>query len=108
MPRSVAREPTSAVVRMLQRIDRKVRLNGFLERLSKGLDRSNGPPLETIEALVRHPPVGLRSEGWIVVLCHEDGSATYHLPPTTAFHRVTNADVFCGALEVRLPSSRFE
>ena len=37
MPRSGAGGPTSAIVRMLRRIDRKVRLNGFLERLSVAL-----------------------------------------------------------------------
>ena len=58
--------------------------------------------MDRIEALVRRPGVGLKTEGWLVVLCREDGSATYFLPPTKAFNRVTNAAFFCGALEARL------
>jgi len=70
--------------------------------LGTELDRHSGSHLERIEELMRRPPVGLRSEGWMIVLCREDGSATYFLPPTKAFHRVSNAAFFCGALEARL------
>ena len=78
----------------------------FLDMLATRLDRHRGPPQELLEELVRRPEVGLESEGWIAVVCRDDGSATYYLPPTKAHHRVTNADTFCAALESRLVRGR--
>lgn len=77
------------------RIDR----TAFLDAIANRLDLHHGPPDERIEDLVSRPEAGLESDGWIVVLCNEDGSAVYHLPPTTARQRVINADLFCGAVE---------
>ena len=48
------------------------------------------------------PADGLGSGGWLAVVCRDDGSATYSVPPTKAVNRVTNADLFCGAFESRL------
>lgn len=80
------------------RIDRPA----FLDRLAERLERHSGPPRELIAAFVRRPPAGLVSDGWLVVVCGEGSSATYHLPPTRAAHRVTNAELFCDALEMRM------
>jgi hypothetical protein len=49
-------------------------------------------------------PEWLRSQGWMMVVCREDGSAWFALPPTSAQSPVTNAPVFCAALERMLPS----
>lgn len=77
-----------------------------LEALVSGLDRHGGPPDQVLEELVRIPSAGLRSEGWISVVCRQDGTATYFLPPTRAHNRVTNAARFCAALEARLSDVR--
>ena len=76
--------------------------SAFLRLLAAELDRYSGCPLDRIEELASRPPVGLRSEGWLIVVCREGDEATYFVPPTQAFHRVTNAAFFCGALESRL------
>lgn len=78
----------------------------YLEALVSGLDRHRSPPDEILEELVCVPAAGLRSEGWIAVLCRPDGTATYFLPPTKAHNRVTNAERFCAALEARLSAVR--
>jgi hypothetical protein len=57
---------------------------------------------ERLEAAVGRPGAGLVSEGWIAVVCHEDGSARYRLLPTNAWNHVLNAELFCAALESRL------
>jgi hypothetical protein len=60
-----------------------------------------------LEAALRGEPVQgppwLQSEGWMTVLCREDGTAWFGLPPTAARSPVTNAAVFCGAMERMLP-----
>ncbi len=78
----------------------------YLEAFVSGLDRQQRPPHEVLEELVRIPAAGLRSEGWISVLCRQDGTATYFLLPTKAHNRVTNAERFCAALEARLSHLR--
>ena len=89
---------TSVIRRVPAAIDRPA----FLDALVDRLDRYHGPVSERIEDLVTRPEVGLESDGWIAVLCREDGSAVYHLPPTEVRQRVTNADLFFAALESRL------
>jgi hypothetical protein len=78
----------------------------FLDKLVGRLDRHHGPPSELLEELVTRPEAGLESDAWISVLCREDGSATYYLPPTQAHHRVLNPDLFCAAVESELQRSR--
>jgi hypothetical protein len=77
------------------RIDRAA----FHDEMVGRLDRHHGPPSELLEELVTRPKAGLVSDAWISVLCREDGSATYYLPPTQAHHRVLNPDLFCAAVE---------
>jgi len=77
------------------RVDRAA----FLDEMVGRLDRHHGPPSELLEELVTRPEAGLVSDAWISVLCREDGSATYYLPPTQAHHRVLNPDLFCAAVE---------
>jgi hypothetical protein len=77
------------------RVDRAA----FLDEMVGRLDRHHGPPSELLEELVTRPEAGLESDAWISVLCREDGSATYYLPPTQAHHRVLNPDLFCAAVE---------
>jgi hypothetical protein len=91
--------PEEPPVDALAAIDR----SAFVALLGDRLDKDDGAPHEVIESLIRRPAAGLKSEGWIVVVCREDGSSTYYLPPTRAHNRVVNADLFCGALEARLP-----
>lgn len=81
------------------RIDRAA----FLDSIVGRLDRHHGSPAELLEELVARPEAGLVSDAWISVLCNEDGSATYYLPPTQAHHRVLNPDLFCAAVESELP-----
>ena len=78
---------------------------GFLDSIAARLERYRGEPRVLLDELVRRPERGLESEGWIVVICPDDGPASYHLPPTTASGRLTNADLFCAALEARLLES---
>lgn len=80
------------------RIDR----TAFVDEIVGRLDRHHGSPFELIEELLARPEVGLESEAWIAVLCHQDGTATYYLPPTKAQNAVVNADLFCAAVESRL------
>jgi hypothetical protein len=82
-------------------IDRRA----FLDTLVNRLDRYQGQPHELLEQLLARPEAGLESGAWISVLCHENGSATYYLPPTKAHHRVLNNDLFCGAVESELQRS---
>ena len=79
---------------------------GYLDAFVEHLDRHDGPPEELIEELVSRPPAGLVSDAWLSVLCHEDGSATYYIPPTKAHHDVLNADLFCSAVESHLQRPR--
>lgn len=80
----------------------KIDREKFLEKIAKRLDHYHGSPQELLEQLVARPEAGLESEGWISVLCRDDGSATYYVLPTKAHNRVINAELFCGALESRL------
>lgn len=73
--------------------------SGFVDEIVDRLDRHHGPPGELIEELLARPQVGLLSEGWIVVLCRQDGTSTYFLYPTKAQNAVQNADQFCFAVE---------
>jgi hypothetical protein len=82
------------------RIDR----GALMDAIVRQLDRYHGSPVEVLEDLVVRPGAGLETDGWIAVVCRDDGTADYHLPPTRARQRVTNADLFCSALEVRLAS----
>jgi hypothetical protein len=84
--------------RVSPRIDRAA----FLDAIVGRLDRHHGPPSELLEELVTRPEAGLVSDAWITVLCREDGSTTYFLPPTRANHRVLNFDLFCAAVESEL------
>ncbi|HXV77853.1 MAG TPA: hypothetical protein VD788_16200 [Candidatus Polarisedimenticolaceae bacterium] len=85
-------------------IDRGV----FVEQVIADLEANAGDPRDPIERMLLRPFVGLTSEGWIAVVCSPDGSASYSLPPTRASNAVTNADIFCGALESRLPGPGLE
>jgi hypothetical protein len=76
---------------------------GFLKALLARLDRHDGSPDEVLDECVARPEAGLGAGTWIAVLCTADGSARYTLPPTPAGNRVLNADLFCAALEARLP-----
>lgn len=76
--------------------------SAFLDALAARLDRYHGPPEDLLEEVLTRPEAGLVSEGWIAVLCHGDGTATYHLPPTKAHNSVVNADLFCAGVESRL------
>ena len=78
----------------------------YQDTLVSRLDRHHGPPQELLEELVARPEAGLVTNAWISVSCRQDGSATYYLPPTKAHHRVLNADLFCAALESRLPQTQ--
>ena len=80
------------------RVDRAA----FFERIVGDLGSHGGAPEQRLTSWLSRPAAGLESEGWLAVVCHGDGSATYFVPPTKAANRVTNADLFCAALEARL------
>jgi hypothetical protein len=77
----------------------------FLDSVVRSLDAHDRPPQEIIERLVSRPERGLESDGWLAVLCYGDGTAAYYLPPTRVSQRVTNADLFCAAVESRLAAN---
>ena len=97
---SPAPEPTAAAVGPAEppAIDR----SELVAWVAEHLDLHSGPPTDLLELLLTKPEAGLESEAWIAVVCRDDGTADYCLPPTAACQRVTNADLFCTALESRL------
>lgn len=75
--------------------------------VAEALDAASQVDGALLEAALRGEPVQgpqwLQSEGWMTVLCREDGTAWFGLPPTAARSPVTNAAVFCAAMERMLP-----
>jgi hypothetical protein len=80
------------------RIDR----SSFVDQVLEELEAHGGDPQVAIDRSLLRPISGLVSEGWIVVVCEPGGEGIYSLPPTRAGNRVTNAGLFCAALETRL------
>jgi hypothetical protein len=80
----------------------RINRTAFLDRLVEELESQGDAPEERLASWLSRPAVGLESEGWLVVVCRDDGTASYSVPPTKAANRVTNADLFCAALEARL------
>ncbi len=76
--------------------------------VAEALDAGSQIDGALLEAALRGEPVQgpqwLQSEGWMTVLCRDDGTAWFGLPPTAARSPVTNAAVFCAAMERMLPS----
>lgn len=92
-PRPTARRDTYPV-----RFDSEA----FLEEVARRLDRQANLDLETLETAIAVYPAGLRSNGWILVVCRPDGTADYGVPSTRARSRVTNAALFCAAADSRI------
>ena len=76
--------------------------------VAQALDAASQVDGALLEAALRGEPVmgpqWLRSEGWMTVVCRDDGTAWYGLPPTAARSSVTNSQIFCAAMERMLPS----
>ncbi|HEX5043447.1 MAG TPA: hypothetical protein VFV75_11110, partial [Candidatus Polarisedimenticolaceae bacterium] len=77
------------------------------EDVAEALDAASHVDGALLEAALRGEPVQdpqwLQSEGWMTVLCRDDGTAWFGLPPTAARSPVTNAAAFCAAMERMLP-----
>ena len=80
----------------------------FLDEIARRLDAEADLNEVTLVEAVTHQPVGLRSEGWILVVCHEDGTARYDLAPLGAWGPLTNPSLFCAAIESILGGSERE
>ena len=70
----------------------------LLARLGEAMDRAGGSPAALLEDVFLRAGVSIPA-GWVPVVCRQDGSAFYALPPTEARGRVTNATTFCRALD---------
>ncbi|HET9298488.1 MAG TPA: hypothetical protein VFO11_00995, partial [Candidatus Polarisedimenticolaceae bacterium] len=79
------------------------------EDVGEALNAASNVDAALLEAALRGEPVQgpqwLQSEGWMTVLCRDDGTAWFGLPPTAARSQVTNAAVFCAAMERMLPAN---
>jgi hypothetical protein len=82
---------------------RHVRVDGeaFLAEVAAQLDRKS-IEAGSVEALIDEGPAGIEPEGWLLVICRDDESAVYGLPPSPATTRVTNVDAFCPRAEASL------
>lgn len=80
----------------------------FREDIGHVLDAASTLDGDVLELALRGGsgagPQWLRSEGWLMVVCREDGTAWFGLPPTAAWNVVTNAALICAAMERMLPS----
>jgi hypothetical protein len=77
----------------------------FLAELGKRLDQQKELNVGTLEKVLKDMPAGLDSAGWILVICRPDGSAAFGIPSaatSTALVRLTNADMFCAAVDAQL------
>ncbi len=94
-PRSAAQEPGAEGEIGQVVLDDDLLVGAVGERLDQvaSLDR------QTLYEAITDRPQGLVSPGWLLLLCGEEGSAEYFLPPTGAHCRVTNAVDVCTALE---------
>ena len=82
------------------RIDLDV--DAFLAEVGSRLDRVAVLDADALEDVIAEDPAGLRSQGWLMTVCREDGSARFGLLPTQARSSVTNAGAFCAAVETSL------
>ena len=80
------------------RVDRET----FRDAVASRLDKDSGDPHQLLRELAAEPPAGLLSEGWLAVVCDDDGTATYAVVPTRARNRVTNGAQLCGSIETAL------
>ncbi|MDQ7005609.1 MAG: hypothetical protein Q9Q40_00070 [Acidobacteriota bacterium] len=67
--------------------------------VAERLDASASLDHQALYEAVTRQPQGLVSPGWLLLVCGEDGSAEFFLPPTGAHCRVTNAVEACTALD---------
>ena len=74
----------------------------FTAAVGEALDTQASLDLQTLERLLTERPQGLVSDGWLLVICREDGTADYFVPPTAAMCHVTNPEALCGAFEQAL------
>lgn len=69
--------------------------DAFVSKIVQRLDERSQVAVDIIEEIAASRPAGLGPPAWILVICREDGTATYWLPPTAAPSPLTNADIFC-------------
>jgi hypothetical protein len=79
----------------------------FREDVAHVLDAASAVDASVLETAFQggrgFGPQWLRSEAWMMVVCRDDGSAWFGLPPTAVQSPVTNASLICAAMERMLP-----
>ena len=76
----------------------------FQTEVTRRLDAGSDVGAAALEKALTDEPVGLRSDAFLLVLCRGDGTAWFGLPPTRTHSPITNAALFCAALDRLLPS----
>jgi hypothetical protein len=76
----------------------------MIDDLATTLDERSELTLDAIEEALTSRPAGLGPPGWILVVCRDDGTAHFWLPPTPANSPLTNADLFCAEAHRQLGS----
>jgi hypothetical protein len=77
--------------------------NALRSEVARRLDGGATLDAATLEKALTEDPAGLEGAAWMLVVCRQDGTASFGLLPTSARSPVTNAPLFCAAVERMLP-----
>ena len=72
--------------------------DAFVEKVAERLADERSLTTGALESALTQQPGGLASRGWLMIVCRDDGTATYGVPPAPSRNVVTNPGELCDVL----------